>query len=65
VGPADASKQDNAPADAVWEGAMSAPLETENADERRAVEAAKQAGAAPIPAAQVTERLAERLRNAR
>jgi len=43
---------------------MSAPLEPEDAEEHRAVEAARRAGADPIPGSQVTEKLAERLRNA-
>jgi hypothetical protein len=52
-------------ADPVWDAAMKAPLEPEDAEERRAVDAAKHAGAEPVAGAQVTERIAERLRNQR
>jgi hypothetical protein len=51
--------------DPVWDAAVNAPVEPEDADERHAVDAAKRAHAAPVAGARVTEQIAERLRNAR
>jgi hypothetical protein len=51
--------------DPVWDAALNAPVEPADADERRAVDAAKQAHAAPIAGTRVTELVAERLRNGR
>jgi hypothetical protein len=54
-----------APADPVLEAARNAPVEAEDEDERRAVEAAIKAGGVPVPGEQVTAMIAERLRNAK
>jgi hypothetical protein len=64
-GPSSKPKPDNAPTDAVLQAAMNAPVEPEDAEEHRAVEAAKRERGLPIAGPQVTEQIAERLRNAR
>jgi hypothetical protein len=44
---------------------MKAPVEAVDAEERIAIDAAKQMNAAPVPGSHVTEQIAERLRDKR
>ena len=64
-GPSSKPKPGDAPTDAVLRAAMNASVEPEDAGERRAVEAAKRERGLPVAGAQVTEQIAERLRNMR